>query len=112
MLSGIRPYAPDHPDLGIGFLPSVPSDMRMTVSAGPVTLPPGDSVTITVAVAVAEPVPGTFTSGAGFLEPGEPHDQTRPIYAVAAGLRERLLAAEHVSTEPPPPPDPPGPAGG
>lgn len=108
MLSGIRPFSPDHPELGIGFLPSVPSDMRMTVSAGPFTLPPGDSIAITVAVALAEPVPGTFASGEGYLEPGEPRDQTRPIYAIAAGLRERLRAAEHVVIDLPVPPEPDG----
>ncbi|MEX0891491.1 MAG: hypothetical protein WEB88_04915 [Gemmatimonadota bacterium] len=112
MLSGNRPFAPDHPDLGIGFLPSVPSDMRITVSAGPFTMRPGDSLSITVAVALAEPVPDTFTSGEGYLEPGEPHDRTRPIYAVAAGLRERLRAAENVSFEPPLPPEPPDSTGG
>jgi hypothetical protein len=95
-LSGSRPYSPSHPSLKIGHLPEAPGDMRMTVSAGPLTLAPGDSAAITVAVLIAEPVAGTFTSGIQ-VDPGNPLDSNRPLAAIAAQLLDRAR-----SVQPPP----------
>jgi hypothetical protein len=64
----------------------------MMVSAGPYALRPAEELTIVVAVALARPVTGTFTSGVP-VGPGDPHDAGRPIMSVAAGLRARLTEA-------------------
>lgn len=101
MMSGQRVYAPDHEDPRIGYMPPAPLDVRMMVSAGPVTLAPGDSVAITIAVVVAEPAAGTFTSGE-MVEPGEPTDASRPLYRIAQPLIERARAAEALLSELPP----------
>lgn len=101
MMSGQRVYAPDHEDPRIGYMPPAPLDVRMMVSAGPVTLAPGDSVAITVAVVVAEPAAGTFTSGE-MVEPGEPTDVSRPLYRIAQPLIERARAAEALLAQLPP----------
>lgn len=85
MLSGVRPYQPDHPFLSIGHLPTQPGDVRLSVSAGPLRLEPGDSAAVTVAVILAEPVPDTYTTGVA-IEPGDPTDATRQLYAVAGNL--------------------------
>jgi hypothetical protein len=95
MLSGLRPYSPDHPDLRIGHLPTAPGDVRLSVSAGPVRLVPGDSAVVTVAVLLASPVEGTFTSGT-LLEPGDPTDKTRALYGVAANLIARAATTTSV----------------
>lgn len=92
MMSGIGTYTPAHPDPGIGHTPPDPGDVRLLVSAGPFTLAPGDSAAITIAVVLAEPVPGTFTPGTS-IDPGDPLDQTRPIAMTAAALIERAQAA-------------------
>jgi hypothetical protein len=93
MLSGTSPFEPDHNGTQIGHLPPETGDMRMTVSAGPLTLAPGDSAALTVAIVLAEPVAGSFASGTQ-TEPGSPFDTSRPLYAVAGNLRERARAAE------------------
>lgn len=98
MMSGQRVYAPDHDDLRIGYMPPAPLDLRAMVSAGPFTLAPGDSVAITIAVIVAEPAAGTFTSGEP-VEPGEPTDVSRPIHRIAQPLFERARAAEALLPE-------------
>ncbi len=85
MLSGVRPYAPDHPDRRIGHMPLGPGDVRISVSAGPVRLEPRDSVVVRVAILLADPVTGTFASGTQ-MEPGEPTDRTRSLYAAAGNL--------------------------
>lgn len=97
MLSGLRPFAPAHADRRIGHLPPAPGDMRVTVSAGPFRLAPGDSAAVTVAVVIAEPVPNTFTSGVLF-DPGNPTDRTRTLYATAQQLFARATAASTVLT--------------
>jgi hypothetical protein len=90
-LSGRLAYSPDNTDDTIGHMPgSTPSDYRMSVSAGPITLAPGDS---TLAVALADPAPGTFTSGT-IISSGDPKTNDRPIMRVADLLRQRLIAAE------------------
>jgi hypothetical protein len=94
MLSGRLAFAPDHADDTIGHMPgSNPADYRISVSAGPVTLAPGDSTFLTVAIALADPAAGTFTSGT-IVTSGDPKTVDRTIMKVAATLRQRLLAAE------------------
>jgi hypothetical protein len=96
MLSGLRPFAPAHADRRIGHLPTAPGDMRLTVSAGPLRLAPGDSAAVTIAVMLAEPVPNTFTTGVQF-DPGNPTDRTRTLYATAQQLFERAAEASTVT---------------
>jgi len=93
MLSGTRPYQPDHTDPRIGHLPLGPGDVRLSVSAGPLRLVPGDSAAVTVAILLADPAPGLFTPGT-LLEPGDPTDKTRVLYAVAANLLAKAAQAE------------------
>ena len=83
---------PDHPDGRIGFAPTSANDYRIAVSAGPLTLAPGDSARLTVAVVIAEPRAGTFTPGQP-MSPGDPLDTSRAIYRVAEALRQRAIAA-------------------
>jgi hypothetical protein len=95
MLSGTRPFGPDHPHPRLGHLPPGPGDVRLSVTAGPVRLAPGDSAAVTLAVVLADPVPGTFISG-NVMDPGDPTDRTRVLYSTAANLRERAIAASTV----------------
>lgn len=96
ILSGTNAYSPDHPDNTIGHLPgNTANDHRIAVSAGPLTLAPGDSVVIRVALAFAAPATGTFTSGTA-VDSGDPTASTRTIMQIAAPLRARLRAAEAV----------------
>ncbi len=92
MMSGIGTYTPTHPHPRIGHTPLDPGDVRLLVSTGPFTLAPGDSAAFTFAVVLAEPVPGTFTSGT-LTEPGDPFDPARPLALTAASLIERARAA-------------------
>ena len=85
ILSGSRSFLPDEPGASIGYTPGTPGDFRMSVSAGPVTLAPGDSAQVTVAIVLAAPVAGEFTSGQQVL-PGSPSVQDRPIRRIAATL--------------------------
>ena len=93
MLSGTTVFAPDHPGTQVGYLPEAAGDLRIVASAGPLELAPGDSASIVLAIAVAAPQTGTFTPGVA-TAPGNPDDTGRPLHAVAALLRERLIAAE------------------
>jgi hypothetical protein len=88
MLSGLRVYEPDHPFRKIGHEQQSPGDVRLSVSAGPFRLVPGDSLSLTVAVMLAEPVPGMFASGTQ-LDPGDPLDATRQLNSAAANLFEK-----------------------
>lgn len=92
MLTGLDPYDPVHADPRIGHLPPEAGDVRVTVTAGPVDIEPGEEAEIVVAFAIAPPTPGTFDSGS-IVVPGEPLDETRALYAIAQLLRERLVAA-------------------
>ena len=87
-LSGHRSQAPDYPGAQIGMTPNVPGDYRMSVSAGPVSLAPGESTSIVVAIIVADPVVNTFQPG-NLVFPGDPLDTTRTIRKIAAGLIDR-----------------------
>jgi hypothetical protein len=95
MLSGTRSYQPDHPSRWIGHLPPETGDMRLTVTAGPVNLVPGDSAAITIAIVLAEPAAGTFTSG-NLQDPGNPTDPSRQLLRIAAQVLERARAADEV----------------
>lgn len=90
MLSGTRPYPPDHAHPRVGHLPLGPGDIRLALTAGPLLLPPGDSASIALAVVLADPAEGTFTSGT-VLDPGNPVDPTRPLHSVAALLYQRAM---------------------
>lgn len=92
VLSGTQSFAPDHESPRIGHLPQSKGDARITVSAGPLRLAPGDSASVSIAIVLAEPVPGTFASGEE-LDPGDPLDPGRRLHAVAANLIERAIAA-------------------
>lgn len=91
MLSGTSSYSPDHPGPTIGHLPASPGDVRVSVTVGPLELAPGDSARVVLGVALAAPVAGSFVSGQQ-VQPGTPGDETRPLHAIAANLRARLLA--------------------
>ena len=92
ILSGLRSITPDHEGQQIGYTPGTPSDYRMSVSAGPVTLGPGQETSITVAVIMAQPDAGQFTSGTA-VAPGNPTVADRQIRRVAATLLERARTA-------------------
>ena len=88
MLSGVRSMTPDFAGQQIGFTPTAPDDYRMSVTAGPITLAPGASASITVAVIIALPTPGTFTPGQ-YVDPGNPTVANRKIALIAAGLLDK-----------------------
>jgi hypothetical protein len=94
VLSGTRSPAPDVAGQQIGHAPTTAGDYRMSVSAGPLTLAPGDQVSMTVAIVLAAPVPGTFTPGQS-INPELPNAPGRAIDQVAAGLinKAKLLVA-------------------
>lgn len=81
----------DQPGPHIGYVPTGPADYRMAVAAGPLTLAPGEAATMTVAVILASPVPGSFTSGQA-VTPGNPGNSGRPIEQIAAGLINKAKA--------------------
>lgn len=93
VLSGAPVFSPDYPGTEIGWVPSTPHDTRIVATAGPLNLAPGDSATIVIAVALAPPGAGTYTSGQE-VAPGDPTDTGRPLHALAATLRQRLAEAE------------------
>ncbi len=97
MLSGTKSFDKDHPDPRIGHLPGASGDVRISVTAGPLHLAPGDSATVTVAIVLADPQAGTFTSGTP-LDPGDPTDRTRVLYGVARNLLARAAAAGNVAS--------------
>lgn len=88
-LAGSDPIA-DHPAPDIGFHPSDPDDLRIAIAYGPLQLAPGESTTLTLALLLADPVPGTFTPGQ-VVPTGDPLSSGRQILAVADDLR-RLAA--------------------
>jgi hypothetical protein len=92
IMSGIRSFEPDQPGTHVGYAPGAVGDYRMLVTAGPVTLAPGQSAQITVAVVMAPPVQGEFTPGQTVL-PGSPNIVDRPIRRIAATLFSNAQAA-------------------
>jgi hypothetical protein len=97
IMSGTAAYSPDDPDPGIGTAVTTDTDVRMLVSAGPYSLRPAEELSIVVAVALAAPVPGTFTSTVA-MPPGNPHDPNRPIMITAGALRKKLTDAAALLT--------------
>ena len=93
MLSGLQSYTPDQPGTLIGHLPVAAGDVRTVATVGPLRLAPGDSAAVVLAIALASPVAGSYTSGT-VINPGNPADTARQLYAVAGLLRQRLAAAE------------------
>ncbi|MGH7446422.1 MAG: PEGA domain-containing protein [Longimicrobiales bacterium] len=93
MLTGSEIYPPQHEHPQLGYMPPQSSDIRMSVTAGPLTLQPGDEARIVIAIAVAPPAGQTFTSGTT-VPPGDPLDTDRAIHRIAANLRARMIAAE------------------
>lgn len=85
ILSGTRSIMPDLPGQQLGHAPSTPGDYRMSVSAGPLTLVPGAAVSMVVAIIIAPPVQGTYTSGQ-LVSPGDPTVADRQIARIAADL--------------------------
>jgi hypothetical protein len=63
----------------------------MLVGAGPLTLAPGDSVSMTVAIIIAPPVTGTFTAGQS-ISPEYPTAANRRIEQVAGNLLNKARA--------------------
>lgn len=94
ILSGTHASAflPNHDDPRIGFVPNSTEDMRIAVTAGPLNLVAGDSAVLRVAIVIAEPTPGTYTSGTG-VAPGDPLDDQRQIRQIAADLIQRAATA-------------------
>ena len=92
ILSGTRSFLPDFEGTKIGFTPTVPGDYRMSVSAGPVTLAPGQEASITVALIVASPDSKQYTSGQR-MAPGSPSDDERQIRKIAAPLFAKAQTA-------------------
>jgi hypothetical protein len=75
----------------IGYAPNTTGDYRMSVSAGPLTLAPGQSASITVAVILAAPVAGSYQSGVA-VPPENPTVSGRPIEAIAKDLLDKARA--------------------
>ncbi|HSG82577.1 MAG TPA: PEGA domain-containing protein [Gemmatimonadota bacterium] len=83
---------PDHPHPDIGYQPDAAHDYRFIDAHGPLVLAPGDTVTLTVALLLAEPVPGSYTPGQP-VAPGDPLAAGRPILSVAGRLRDLAARA-------------------
>jgi hypothetical protein len=79
---------PDYPGQQIGYTPTEPGDYRMWVGAGPITLAPGDAVSMTVAIIMAWPAEGEFTSGQPVAS-GDPTVEDRQIRRIAQTLLDR-----------------------
>ena len=93
LISGRIAHSPDHPADTVGHLANLNiNDYRIAVTAGPITLAAGDSTSITVAIALAEPVAGTFTAGTP-VEAGDPNNSNRSIMRIAAALLDKLRNA-------------------
>jgi hypothetical protein len=91
ILSGSRSVPPDIAGAQIGHAPTTQGDYRMSVSAGPLTLAPGDAVSLTVAIIIAPPVAGTYNAGQN-VNPDNPTTTNRTIDQVAAGLVNKAKA--------------------
>jgi hypothetical protein len=92
ILSGARSFLPDEPGEKIGHTPGVVADYRISVTAGPVTLAPGQTASVTIAIIMALPVSGQYVAGQTVL-PGSPTVQDRPIRRIAATLLEAARTA-------------------
>ncbi|NIR43900.1 MAG: PEGA domain-containing protein [Gemmatimonadetes bacterium] len=77
----------DHPDADLGYFPTASGDYRFVETHGPLTLAPGDTARLVVALLLAEPSAGTYSPGV-FVDPGDPASATRLILSIAAELRD------------------------
>ncbi len=87
-VAGCSDYAP----AALVCSPETRSDIRIAWSVGPIaSLAPGQTTHVTIAILMASPVAGTFTSGTGVApqntSPQAFDDTTRPIWSIAAKLR-------------------------
>ena len=92
MLSGTAVPSPEHAHERIGYMPTGMGDVRISVTAGPISLAPGESAQVLIAMAIAPPAEGTYTSGS-VMAPGDPTDAGRPLAQAAANLRARMVTA-------------------
>jgi hypothetical protein len=76
----------------IGHCSNTQNDYRLSLTAGPLTLAPGDTATFVAALVYADPVPGEFTSGSPIL-PGDPTTSRPALEAVADSLVVRARRA-------------------
>jgi hypothetical protein len=93
VINATQEFLPNHADPRIGYFSDAGADMRMVASAGPLTLAPGDTAVLTVAIVLAPPQPGSYTPGI-VTAAGDPADAGRKILQVAAPLLARAQAAE------------------
>lgn len=93
--TGFAPYE----DERIGHAPEGSDDYRIAVSAGPLALAPGDSASLTIAVALAAPAEGTYVSGEE-MQAGDPTDDSRALRDAAEPLVQRGRAAESLIPSP------------
>lgn len=100
-LSGTGPGTPaiDEPGMRVGDTPQQPQDYRASATVGPLSLQPGESLEMTIAVMFASPVAGTFVSG-DVVAPGDPSDPGRTILEIAEDLRQQAIRAEDVLQPP------------
>jgi hypothetical protein len=91
VLSGLRSVAPDLPGQQIGFAPTISGDYRMSVTAGPITLAPGETASITVAVILASPKAGTYNPGTT-INPDNPSANGRVIQRIAEDFLNKARA--------------------
>ncbi len=89
-LTGADPLS-DHPAGEIGHTSDDPDDYRVIETHGPLSLAPGESIGLTVALLLARPVPDSFIPGE-LVPAGDPLNPNRSIINVAADLR--ALAAQ------------------
>ena len=75
----------------VGFCADDPRDYRLSLTAGPLELAPGEEAGFALALVFAEPVPGTFASGTA-IRPGIP-GQNPAVAAVADSLVARARRA-------------------
>jgi len=93
VINATQTFLPNHADPRIGYFSDNGADMRMVASAGPLTLAPGDTAVLTVAIVLAPPQAGSYTPGT-VVAAGDPTDAARQILQVAAPLLARAKAAE------------------
>ena len=74
-------------------VPEGADEVRMGLSVGPLALAPGESTSLIVAILMAEPKAGTFTSGTSVAPANaDLTNTTRTIYGIAENLRTLAAA--------------------
>ena len=81
--------------------PETNADIRMGWSVGPLSLAPGQSTSLVVAILLAPPAAGTFTSGTG-VAPGNDQLATTasPITPIAANLQALAAQTKTIQVQP------------